>query len=504
MLDGRSKLYKPMLGILALALLFSVSITQRQLNRQRDVLGLTRLPPLENAPPLLTFTTVALGGFRGLIANALWIRATELQDEDKYFEMVQLADWITKLQPHFKTVWVHQAWNMAYNISVKFNDYHDRWLWVLRGIELLRDEGLKYNPGEPLIYRELGWFFQHKMGHYLDDAHEYYKQVWAAEMTEVLGAGRPNFAELLNPTTEDARRRVRILREKYKMDPVWMKKVDDEYGPLEWRLPETHAIYWATLGLEKSARDKALKKEDIVQLRRVVFQSMQLAFQRGKLIFPTKGDSHFIYGPNLEIVKQASDSYEEMAALDPDNGEQFLTGHRNFLLTAVYFLYTHNRRTAANQWFDYAKKKYPTQVPQFTTVDQYALSRVAEDMEGSDPIRFKAILEGMIETFYLDLAIGEEDEAQGYLQLARKFREAYESRLTKGNKERVALPTIETFQREVLDRLLSPEAGLDPIVEAQLRTRLGLPKGTNAPPASLQGTNSPAARTNEVKKASGK
>ena len=84
---------------------------------------MTRVEPLENAPPVLAFTTVALGGFRGLIANALWIRANDLQDDDKFFEMAQLADWITKLEPHFAQVWLVQAWNMAYNISVKFKDF---------------------------------------------------------------------------------------------------------------------------------------------------------------------------------------------------------------------------------------------------------------------------------------------------------------------------------------------------------------------------------------------
>ena len=62
---------------------------------------------------MLAFTTQVLGGFRGLIANALWIRATQLQEDDKYFEMVQLADWITKLEPHFVQVWLVQSWNMA-------------------------------------------------------------------------------------------------------------------------------------------------------------------------------------------------------------------------------------------------------------------------------------------------------------------------------------------------------------------------------------------------------
>ena len=111
-------------------------INFRGLNQERESAGLTRTTIISNAPPVLAFTTVALGGFRDIIANILWIRAAEMQEEGKYFEQVQLADWITKLQPHFSQVWVNQAWNMAYNISVKFPDHHDRWLWVQRGLEL--------------------------------------------------------------------------------------------------------------------------------------------------------------------------------------------------------------------------------------------------------------------------------------------------------------------------------------------------------------------------------
>src|ERR1035437_3042904 len=171
------------------ALLTSAGLLQQSLNRDRDELGLTRVEPLENAPPVLAFTTVALGGFRGLIANALWIRASDLQDDDKFFEMAQLADWITKLEPHFAQVWAHQAWNMAYNISVKFKEtapgeFPDRWRWVQRGIELLRDEGLRYNPNDVLLYQQLGLLFQHKMGANLDDANVYYKQKWAKEMAD--------------------------------------------------------------------------------------------------------------------------------------------------------------------------------------------------------------------------------------------------------------------------------------------------------------------------------
>src|SRR5260221_14399599 len=80
------KLYKPALLLLAFVLLVGVSLFQRGLNRQRadPELGLMRVTDLgTNAPPVLAFTTVALGGFRGLIANALWVRANDLQRSEE-------------------------------------------------------------------------------------------------------------------------------------------------------------------------------------------------------------------------------------------------------------------------------------------------------------------------------------------------------------------------------------------------------------------------------------
>src|SRR5262249_48727594 len=151
----------------------------------------------------------------------------------------------------------------------------DRWRWVQRGIELLRDEALVYNPDDAGIYGELSRHFFHKMGQDLNDAQKYYKVQWFKEMSAVLGT---NYVELINPQTEDARHRAEILRTKYKMDPRKMKQVDDQYGPLEWRLPEAHGIYWAAVGMEK-AKDK-----DLIALRRLIFQAAQLAFLRGHLI----------------------------------------------------------------------------------------------------------------------------------------------------------------------------------------------------------------------------
>jgi len=455
--------------------------------------------PLENAPPVLAFTTVALGGFRGLISNILWIRATDLQDEDKYFEMAQLADWITKLEPHFVQVWLVQAWNMAYNISVKFKDYADRWRWVERGIELLRDQGLRYNPNETLLYRELGWFFQHKMGQNLDDANMYYKQEWANEMATVFGKVKPNLDELINPQTADAWHRLSLLTNKYKMDPRMMKEVDQRYGPLEWRLPEAHAVYWAALGLKVAAQNPTkTKTDDLITLRRVIYQSMQLSFQRGRLVSNPFIKS-FEFGPNLEIIPKVSAAYEQAAEEDKNNHDHILRAHRNFLRDAVYFLYEHNRLTDSARWYKYLAEKYPDKpildgkpnsFPRNLTFDEYAIARVTEDVGETDRNRLKATIEGLFVNSYMSLAIDEDERYEGFRLMARKIWTTYMSKI-KGSEGRIGLPPLEEIDREVLGRMLDTQQGVPPALRAVLRTKLRMAPESTAPPAT---TNAPPAK----------
>jgi len=476
--------------LLALALIGCAAFSQQRLNRARSDLGLTRIEPLENAPPVLAFTTVALGGFRGLIANALWIRAMDMQDAGKYFEMAQLAEWITKLEPHIPAIWIVQAWNMAYNISIKFPSPRDRWFWVSEGIRLLRDEGLRYNPKETLIYRELAWFFQHKMGQNLDDAHLYFKQAWATEMNRLLGGPAPDFAALINPATPEAIETSRQMREAYRLDPAVMQEVDRKYGPLDWRLPEAHAIYWAILGL------KMAKPEELITLRRVIYQSMQLSFQRGRLV-ENPFDRTFEFGPNLDIIDKANQAYEDMMRDDAEMREHIKGGHRNFLRDAVYFLYTHNRLSEAARWFRIIQDKYPnkplimndeTSMPGTLTLDEYAVRRVQEDVGETSTDRVKAIIEGLIKKSLYSLAIGEEDQATGYALLAQKVWQRFQDSIPDNQKVRVGLPSLAHLRQTIVDQITNPPADAAPSVHAmvaQLRARLGMPPSTNAPPSSV-------------------
>jgi hypothetical protein len=171
------------------ALLTLASTRMDAIHAAREDMGLVANASLENAPPSLAFATVAMGAFRGLIVDILWMRADTLKEEGKFFDAKQLAEWITTLQPRFAAVWDFQAWNMAYNISVAIpnSQPEERWRWVRNGYELLRDRAIELNPHSIVLYRSLAWIFQHKIGGVTDDAHWYYKRELALSMRSVLG-----------------------------------------------------------------------------------------------------------------------------------------------------------------------------------------------------------------------------------------------------------------------------------------------------------------------------
>jgi len=143
--------------------------------------------PVKGVNPGIALATTALGAFRGLIVDVIWIRMEELVRQGKFFEIVQLADLACKLAPRFPEVWDFNAWNMAYNVSVQIPQLQERWAWVRKGIELLRQEGIPNNPTVPELYFTLGFIYMHKVGGEIDESHFWYKQNLGLEMHEVLG-----------------------------------------------------------------------------------------------------------------------------------------------------------------------------------------------------------------------------------------------------------------------------------------------------------------------------
>jgi len=270
----------------------------------RKSFQLQQVPP-EDTTPLVTLTTVAFGGFRGLVADVLWIRASKLQEEGQFFELVQLSKWISQLEPRVPEVWSYQSWNLAYNVSVLFPDHGDRWRWVNHGIDLLRKQGLTHNPTSDTLHWDLGWMFQHKIGMRFDEAHPQYKRELAAQIGEILPDG------LLTDQVTEAQRMA--LAEVFAMEVEAMMELNAQYGPIDWRIPEAHSLYWSRLG-EAFARNTFQQRS----LLRMKYSSLRALMMRGQLIGdPSAGDA--IALPRMDLIPVLQEEVEFLLEAEPDS-----------------------------------------------------------------------------------------------------------------------------------------------------------------------------------------
>ena len=142
--------------------------------------------PIEGAPPIVALGT-AIGALRGVLADYLWIKLQAQKEQGLFYEAMADADLITKLQPRFAEVWGFHGHNMAYNISVLTNTPDERWAWVNAGVDLVRNKGLRYNPNDLGLNKELAFWFAHKIDGVSDDAHLHYKREFAKEWQYILG-----------------------------------------------------------------------------------------------------------------------------------------------------------------------------------------------------------------------------------------------------------------------------------------------------------------------------
>jgi len=150
------------------------------------------LDPVGETMKLATF------GLRGLATNILWEKALNYQKKKDWTNLSATLNQIAKLEPHFIAVWKHQAWNLSYNVSVEFDNYRDRYHWVIEGIKFLK-RGVELNRREPRLLWDVGWFTAQKIGR-ADEAKQFRKLFredddFHAEDEEYGGSRPPEFRD---------------------------------------------------------------------------------------------------------------------------------------------------------------------------------------------------------------------------------------------------------------------------------------------------------------------
>jgi len=167
----------PVTVVLIAGLLLAALPVRDRLLEERRKSGLKELD-LSKVPPLGAAGILLLGGFRGVAVDILWIRVLTLHQDRRYDEEIGLIELITRLQPYYISVWVFQAWNIAYNISVQYPSPSDQWERVKYGIDFLK-RGLALNPNNGDLYFYLGLMYRDKV-----HQNAYFEQAMERELGE--------------------------------------------------------------------------------------------------------------------------------------------------------------------------------------------------------------------------------------------------------------------------------------------------------------------------------
>ncbi|MCC7407867.1 MAG: hypothetical protein IT442_07335 [Phycisphaeraceae bacterium] len=514
----------------------------------------------KDLPPEMAVLTAGLGSFRGLFVNVLWYRATKLQEEGRFYEADTLAQALTTLLPSSPQVWLFQAWNMAYNISVATYTPQERWDWVSKGVSLLRERGIRANPTSIVLYRELGWIFFHKIGERADDAHWYYKQQLCYEWEELLGeppddpAGRtrleaiqeiaaapatlagleqeqPVARELLRRADElgygpdeslaRAIGRVRMLRssvdikllgldlarlnydaklaavlddpavaagvepvlahlrrraleDHYNMDASFMAELmtpQDEggfgYGPLDWRAPGAHSLFWSELGARRAGKVRALDQFDLFNTWRQARFSLQQIARFGRVSFDPvtrkislAPDPRF-FEPYERAFLRHMELVKSMPGREGNAGvlQSFEEGHENLLLEAAQANYLAGNRQTAEMFYEKARRLYAQtqrnkdlQTRRYDlSLDDFILVELRRDLGNNNFGAALQFIDGLMTQAILDdLAWGRIDLFERKLEFARRLHDDY-------NKRQVQTPTQERARMKFLpfDQLLT-------------------------------------------------
>lgn len=446
----------------------SGNVLQQKYHSRQDI----SVASLENMPPWIAFSSVALGGFKSLLVNVLWVRIFDLQENDRYFELLQMSDWLTDLQPDMTNTWKFQVWNISYNVLARFTKPKDRYRWLKQGIRLLRDKAIFYNPKNVELYQELALLFELKMSLDHDAYHLSYKKLWALDMIRLLGGAsidfykylslpkqvseltlRPqnmkllsqledvgfnfpdDFKDLLFENKPLSAKQLSVIRNyydafleisaflrknkiqnEYKLDIAFMKDLEEKHGSLDWRLPYAHAVYWSSQAVKIA--DQEFTKPHY-HSERVLYQSLSLGIFNGR--FEMWKDGSVFILPNFDLIMPLKQHFIEVGE---KCGFAFIKSpFRYFLEDSVVMLYLQGDKAEALMLFEDLRSRfggYKQDILKFVITKMMKDAGIQDKREFMDYLMRKYIWWSVIaqdKDEYADLKA----YAQGFAKLARQI-----------------------------------------------------------------------------------
>ncbi len=239
--------------------------------------------------------------------------------------------------------------------------------------------------------------------------------------------------------------RKRVIIDNYNMDPDRMVRYTEMYGPLDWRHPAAHSLYWARTGVERGLgrfEERNRKDYDFVNTDRITTHSIQELFRYGEVYFDflefVQGDyAYYLAVPNPRFIDAYTDILDEVVerageyaeASDPYN--TFAAGYTNFIADAILMLYRRGDVAEAERYRQHLLAWPGLNFNDFTLKDRltYPLAEFVElEMENrlTSPQVYATQVSGALQgAFASGLLAGDDELFRTQYDWARQYHKYY-------------------------------------------------------------------------------
>ncbi len=233
--------------------------------------------------------------------------------------------------------------------------------------------------------------------------------------------------------------------EKMHLDPRKMIALMERFGPLDWRGPHPHAIYWASeglvvtqaykrrlnearvqRGLEAHDDDRWAKGMDYVyhdvNYDRVLYGALQNLVSRGRLLYDARGRILPMVGPDYRFADAMIELFEDVYDRYGDTTGPFWRGVRsayeNFLKnTSIEFFYMGDLNKS-RRYYERLGQKYPW--PKYKLPYEQFIREALDQYIGSlGSRRCRNVVRALIAQSYFYLGAGYDVRAQQLYEKAR-------------------------------------------------------------------------------------
>ncbi len=256
------------------------------------------------------------------------------------------------------------------------------------------------------------------------------------------------------------------LRNTWKLDPVLMHELNQMYGPvadwddpnshlpLDWRHPDSHAIYWAVKGLQMAGKGEY--SPDETNTDRIVVHSLQNLFRYGKIFIydvpvpistedaPQTAKSEQLivtqaiflrpdlrmFGPYNKAMLAVLEKYK---VLKESTYGAMQNGHRNMLKNAVLSFYQAGsyegdaHRRQAQRIYDQLGQLYPFDEFKVPLVI-YVKKRLEEEIKTLGIFNAREIIQMLLREAYFRYAVHDDNEAFAREKMAEEAYKIYKDK----------------------------------------------------------------------------